>query len=202
MSCADVIGLFIRFVLLYTPFFVISVFIPVTQGMEHRARRRLALRVGLAVAVISAVLYLGGEQIFRCLGISLDAFRIGAGTVLMLNGIELVRSSAIPSGRQVDAETDMAVVPLAIPYTAGPGTIGTLLVMGADPGLSIGNRMITLGTILAASAVVGLMLCFSEYIERALKKKGVAILTKLTGMYLVALAAEIIFTGIGNFLKL
>ncbi len=202
MSCADVIGLFIKFVLLYTPFFVMSVFIPVTQGMEGRARRRLAIRVGMAVAVISAVLYLGGEQIFRCLGISLDAFRIGAGTVLMLNGIELVRSCAVPSGRQVETESDMAVVPLAIPYTAGPGTIGTLLVMGADPTLSLGNRMITLVTILAASAVVGLMLCFSEYIERGLKKKGVAILTKLTGMYLVALAAEIIFTGISNFLKL
>lgn len=207
MSVAYITGLVVRLFLLLTPFFVLSVFVATCDGMDLAPRRKLALRTGFAVICASLILYLFGKVIFDCLGISLNAFQIGAGLVLMLNGIDMVRSS-LPKNRQIAEEGDPSVVPLAIPTTVGPGTIGTLLVMGA----SAASRAVELGTsrwfmlivelcaIFVAGAGVTVMLYCSEKINNLLKDKGVRILSKLTGMYIVALAAQIIFDGVRGFL--
>ena len=199
MTLSYVVGLIIKLFLLLTPFFVLSVFIATCDGMETRARKTLAFRTGLAVIFACLVLYLFGEVIFDCLGISLNAFRIGAGLVLMLNGIDMVRSS-LPKNRQVAEEGDPAVVPLAIPTTVGPGTIGTLLVMGSKVNGST-ERFFDCIAIVLACVGVGLMLYFSHGVAKVLQKRGVKILSKLTGMYLVALAAQIMGDGICGFLK-
>ena len=208
MSIGYITGLIVRLFLLLTPFFVLSVFVATCDGMELPRRRRLALRTGLAVIFSCVILYLFGKVIFECLGISLNAFQIGAGLVLMLNGIDMVRSS-LPRNRQLSDEGDPAVVPLAIPTTVGPGTIGTLLVMGAsaaDRAVAHNTPRVVMlstevGAVVLAGIGVGVMLYFSENINRILKDKGVRILSKLTGMYIVALAAQIIFDGVSGFLK-
>ena len=202
-------GLVVKLFLLLTPFFVLSVFVTACDGMEHSPRQKLALRTGFAVICACLILYLFGEIIFECLGISLNAFRIGAGLVLMLNGIDMVRSS-LPKNRQLNEIGDPAVVPLAIPTTVGPGTIGTLLVMGAsgtERAAEAGcSRWIFMGIELVAIILAGIgvsaMLYFSENLNRILKDKGVRILSKLTGMYIVALAAQIIFDGVRGFLNI
>ena len=208
MTLSYVVGLIIKLFLLLTPFFVLSVFIATCDGMETRARKTLAFRTGLAVIFASLVLYLFGEVIFDCLGISLNAFRIGAGLVLMLNGIDMVRSS-LPKNRQVAEEGDPAVVPLAIPTTVGPGTIGTLLVMGASYSTRAAElgvngivfRGVEVGAIIVAGVGVMAVLRYSDGMNKILKDKGVRILSKLTGMYIVALAAQVIFDGVKGFLS-
>ena len=209
MSISYVVGLGVKLFLLLTPFFVLSVFVSTCDGMDHAERRRLALRTGLAVVCATVVLYVFGQLIFDMLGISLNAFRVGAGLVLMLNGIDMVRSST-PKNRTHNADnSDPAVVPLAIPTTVGPGTIGTLLVLGASVvGRSAEmrcNRWVFMGTevamVVLASAGIGVILYYSEGLNRILKDHGVRILSKLTGMYIVALAAQIIFDGVQGFLK-
>ena len=118
--------------------------------------------------------------------------------MLLLSGIEVVRSSGTPSGtRQCDDDGDIAVVPLAIPYTVGPGTIGTLLTMGASAD-SARLRVTQIAGIVIAVLIMGLLLYFSAALERLLKKKGLNILSKLTGLFLAALASQLIFTGIRN----
>ena len=209
MSVSYIVGLIVKLVLLLTPFFVLSVFVADCDGMEHADRQKLALRTGFAVVCACVVLYLFGEVIFQCLGISLNAFRIGAGLVLMLNGIDMVRSS-LPKNRHISDDGDPAVVPLAIPTTVGPGTIGTLLVMGASGAARAAelgcNRwfflLVELCAVILAGTGIGATLYFSETINRLLKDKGVRILSKLTGMYIVALAAQIIFDGIRGFLHI
>ena len=209
MSISYLVGLIVRLFLLLTPFFVLSVFVADCDGMEHSSRQRLARRTGMAVIFASVILYLFGEMIFQWLGISLNAFRIGAGLVLMLNGIDMVLSSEAKN-RKVSDGGDPAVVPLAIPTTVGPGTIGTLLVMGAS-GAARAAEMgcsrlffltVELAAIIIAGIGVGAVLLFSENINRLLKEKGVRVLTKLTGMYIVALAAQIIFDGVCGFLHI
>ena len=209
MNFSYLIGLIVKLFLLLTPFFVLSVFVSDCDGMENKARRQLALRTGFAVLCACVILYLFGKIIFDCLGISLNAFRIGAGLVLMLNGIDMVRSS-MPKNRTVSDGSDPSVVPLAIPTTVGPGTIGTLLVMGAsaaDRAAELAcNRWFFTGieliAVIFAATGVWIMLYYSDAINRALKDKGVRILSKLTGMYIVALAAQIIFDGVKGFLTI
>ena len=209
MSPSYIIGLGVKLFLLLTPFFILSVFVTYCDGMESQPRRQLALRTGFAVICASAIIYLFGKIIFECLGISLNAFRIGAGLVLMLNGIDMVRSS-LPKNRSQESDgSDPSVVPLAIPTTVGPGTIGTLLVMGATAVTRAGEMGVTrwvffaveLVLVIIAGAGIAAVLYYSDAINRVLKDKGVRILSKLTGMYIVALAAQIIFDGINGFLK-
>ena len=198
MGISSVIGICVKFFLILTPFFILSVFVAVSSDLERKDKNSLAYRTTFAVWITCMILYLYGNVIFRYLGITLDAFRIGAGLVLMLNGIEMVRSNGIPSARNVGG-TDISVVPLAIPYTVGPGTIGTLLVMGAEAtGWNV--RIPALIGITVAVILVGIMLRFSNKIADILKSKGINILSKLTGMFLVSLAAQLIFDGIKNIL--
>lgn len=201
MTVSAIIGVFVKIFFLLTPFFVLSVYVTLTRGEEEISRRKLAVRTTAAVLVIAMVLYLFGEQIFRYLGITLDAFRIGSGIVLLLSGIEVVRGTGIPTGvRQSDEDGDISVVPLAIPYTVGPGTVGTLLVMGAGvPSTEVRIAEI-LGIIFAVFAL-GALLFFSDKLEKILKRKGLNILSKLTGLFLAALASQIIFEGIKNILR-
>ena len=200
-SVSHFIGTAVRLTLLCTPFFVLSVFFSITGDLKLEEKRTLARRTATAVLIAAFVIYLFGGLIFNYLGITLNAFRIGAGLVLMLSGIELVRSSGVPKGRDLGGDNDVSVVPLAIPVTLGPGTIGALLEMGANEG-NLVTKLNDCRAIAIASAVLFVVLYFSDALARLLKGKGIVIVTKLTGMYLVALAAEIIFNGISGFLNL
>lgn len=200
MSISHFIGLAVKLFLLLTPFFILSIFIATTEGWETKKRKNLSLRVAAAVTFACLVIFLYGELLFRYLGITLDAFRIGCGLVLMLSGIDLVRDSGIPKPRAIEGGDDPSVVPLAIPCTVGPGTIGTLLVMGSEVNSRV-ERISDCVAIVIACLFVGLMLYFSHGVTNILKTRGVKILSKLTGMYLVALAAQIMADGIRGFLK-
>ena len=199
MTFSNIIGTGVKLTLLMTPFFVLAVFMSSCEGWEAKKRSLLARRTALAVMIISMILFLFGETLFRYLGINLDAFRIGAGLVLMLNGISMVRDTVVP-GRQVEMEGgDLAVVPLALPTTVGPGTTGALLIMGAAA-KTLGEKTVGISAIIFASVILFCVLNYSEWISKLVKHKGITILSKLTGMYLVALAAQIIFDGIKGFL--
>ncbi|MBQ7396409.1 MAG: MarC family protein [Lentisphaeria bacterium] len=201
-SFAHFISTAVRLTLLCTPFFVLSVFFSITGELTLNEKRILARRTATAVLMAAIVIYLFGGLLFQYLGITLNAFRIGAGLVLMLSGIELVRTTGVPKGRDVGGDNDVSVVPLAIPVTLGPGTIGALLEMGAKEGVNLSTRINDCLAIAVASAILFSVLFFADSLAKLLKGKGIVIVTKLTGMYLVALAAEIIFTGIKGFLHI
>ncbi len=182
------------------PFFVLSMFLAMTTGMERKLRRRNAIKVTLAVLVICLLLYFFGDVIFRIFGITIDSFRVGAGILLFLSSIDLVRQSKKSLSNDFDTD-DFAVVPLSIPITVGPATIGTLLVMGAET--KLGPDMI-IGCLSLTTAIfcLGIILYTANIIERALGAKGITIMSKLTGLILAALASQIIMDGINGFFKL
>lgn len=193
-----IVTVFIRFFFLLTPFFVLSMFLSMTRDLEPHARQKLAVRVTLAVIVIAMILYFFGHTLFQIFGITLDAFRIGAGALLFLSAVQLVQGG--DRTRMTADSGDIAVVPLAIPITVGPATTGALLVMGAELQEQTLQKLLgSLGLVLAI-LTVGLMLVISGQIERIIGRRGLSILSKITGLILAALAAQIIFTGIRQFL--
>lgn len=191
------VNVFLKLFMILTPFFVISAFLALTKGYAAAERQRTAVKVTLAVAVTCFVLFLFGEYIFALFGITLDAFRIGAGAVLFLSAVGLIQGKTAVTAE--DGSQEVAVVPLAIPITVGPGTIGALLVMGA--GLhSVPEKMVASAALLCAVLVVGGLLFVAGRLERVLGQQGLTILTKLTGLFVSAIAAQIFFTGLKNFL--
>lgn len=194
-----VIAVWMKFFFLLTPFFVLSMFITMTQGWAQTKRARMAVKIGVAAMIACLLLFFFGEAIFSLLGITLNAFRIGAGSLLFLTAVSLMTGAASESKIE-EAGQDIAVVPLAIPITVGPGTTGALLVMGAESS-SLESRLagcLALG--LAVGSLLALLL-LASHMERIFKRQGICILSKLTGLFISAMAAQMIFTGIQGFLR-
>ncbi len=190
------INTFIKFFFLLTPFFLLTSFLSMTRGMGEPGRRRIAVRVTLAVVVVCVILLLIGNQIFEVFGITLNSFRIGTGILLFLSSITLVRGG--DGAEAAGADEDVSVVPLAIPIAVGPATTGALLVMGV--GLGTASEIATgVAGLLCAIACVGVLLFLSAAVERLLGKQGLAILSKITGLVLAALAAEMVMNGVMGF---
>jgi multiple antibiotic resistance protein len=184
-----------------TPFFVLSVFLTVTHDATAKEKKSLAIKVTISVVIMSLVLLFFGKHIFAVFGITLDAFRIGAGALLFLSAVELIKGNK-DTGKVADKDiSQLAVVPLAIPVTIGPGTIGILLVMGATFD-STSSMIMGCLALISAVLVIGIMLYSSSIIESIIGKQGLLVISKITGLFLSALAAQIIFTGIKNFLGL
>ncbi|GAB7023416.1 MarC family protein [Salidesulfovibrio brasiliensis] len=192
------VSLTIKLFFLLTPFFVLSVFLSMTEGMNVTEQRKLALRVVLSVMIICLVLYFGGNTIFATLGITLDGFRIGTGSLLFLSAVSLV--SGKRARPEPEDDGDIAVVPLAMPITVGPATIGTLLILGAELE-STPDKLLGAAALLAACCCVGVLLFSASAIKKIIGRTGLGMLTKITGLVLSALAAQIVFTGVRNFLN-
>lgn len=195
------IATFLKMFFIMTPFFVLSVFLTVTHEATAVEKKALAIKVTFSVIVMSLVLLFFGQHIFNIFGITLDAFRIGAGALLFLSAVDLIKGNK-DSGKVGDKDiSQLAVVPLAIPVTIGPGTIGILLVMGATFNNTSSMVMGSLALVCAV-LVIGLMLYSSSIFEKIIGKQGLLVISKITGLFLAALSAQIIFTGIKNFLSL
>lgn len=170
-----------------------------TKGIDESDKKRLAIKVTLAISITCLIILFFGKYIFELFGITLDAFRIGAGALLFLTAVDLVQKEIndIPT-----CKADIlkhAVVPLAIPVTVGPGTVGALMVMGADID-TLHDMLLGSGALLIAIGSIGLLLYLSGHIEKLIGRTGLIVLSKVTGLVLAALAAQLIFTGIKNFL--
>ena len=192
------LDIFTKVFFILSPFFSVSMFLLLSSGMDQRARHRCALRTSLAILVICFVVYFFGNVIFRVLGITVPAFQVGAGTLLFLTSIQMV--SGKRSEMVVAKDEDFAVVPLAIPLIVGPGTIGTLLVLGMEIS-GTRERIVAASAVLLAVVLISVFLFLAMPIGRLLGQKGLQMMMKLTGLILTAIAAQIIFTGIDSFLK-
>lgn len=190
------VNLWVKLFFVLTPFFALTMFLSLTEKHEEPQRRKLALSVSIAVALICLLLFFAGRQIFSVFGITLDSFRIGAGILLLLSGIGLVHGKTSVAG---PTEEDVAVVPLAIPIIVGPATTGTILVMGAEL-TAISDKVTGCLALFAAVASVGAVLFAGSFVQHALGNRGIAILSRLTGLVLSAMAAQMIMTGVRAFL--
>lgn len=193
------LDIFTKVFFILSPFFSVSMFLLLSGDMDRRTRSYCALRTSVAILVICFVVYFFGNLIFKVLGITVPAFQVGAGTLLFLTAINMVSGKRSEIGP--DRESDFAVVPLAIPMIVGPGTIGTVLVLGMEIG-DAREKVIAAAAILLAVLMISLFLFLAVPIGRLLGQKGLQMMMKLTGLILTAIAAQIIFTGVRTFLNI
>ena len=196
---AGFFSIFIKLLALLTPPAVLSAFLGGTATYSRAQKHKTAIRTGMAVFVIGTILYFCGDVIFSIFGFTLDAFRIGSGALLFLTAVNLMED---PHKQPIaeDQDDDISIVPLAIPICMGPASIGTLMVMGASTG-DTAQRLVGAGALLLASLIITVMLLLADHVQRILGKTGLAALAKLTGLLMAAIAAQVVFTGIKNFLQ-
>ncbi|MBN8849026.1 MULTISPECIES: MarC family protein [unclassified Sphingomonas] len=192
---------FVTFFVVIDPPGCAPIFAGLTAGATPAHRRAMALRAVGVAAVILTVFALFGEKLLHGLGIELASFRIAGGVMLFLIALEMVfekrtqrREDRAAKVTPEEAE-DVSVFPMAMPMIAGPGSIASvMLLMARNDGLerslivlgAMGlNLLLTLAALLAAG---GLM--------RVLGPKLEAVITRLLGVLLAALAVQFVLDGL------
>jgi len=194
---------FVTFLVTIGPLDVASIFGALSADAQAAERRRMAVRGTVIAAVILLLFALVGEALLQSLGISLPAFRVGGGILLMLLAIDMVfaRHSGIsglttPEDEEAVHRQDVSVFPLAVPLIAGPGAIAsTILLMGQAEG-NLLHQAAVLAMLLVVLASTLLALLATGPIMRLFGVTGVNVITRVLGIILAALAAQYIIDGI------
>ena len=193
---AQFVAFAFKFFFLFTPFFALSMFLAMTAEKDEAERRVLAHRVALATIVIAGLLLFFGQVIFDLFGITVDAFRIGAGILLLLTAISLMNPKVVATKEG----EDISVVPLAMPVIVGPASCGAILGTSAERH-TIGAKLMGFAALAVALIFIWVILLLGTWFERQLGKRGISILMRLTALILAALSAQMIMTGVCGFLK-
>lgn len=186
---------------LVDPFAALPTFLAITAGVQKQQRRRMARKASITACVVLSAFALAGQYIFRMFGITLPAFEIAGGIILLLIGLDMLnarRSETQETGPETQAATvkeDAGIVPLGIPMLAGPGSITSVMVL---VGQAQGDWKL-IGAILAAIAITALI-CFlvlgnSDRVSALLGETGIRILVRIMGLLLVALAVQYFVNG-------
>lgn len=171
------------------------VFLAVTASMSAADRRKTALRTGLAIAVVMVVAYFIGGWILALFKIDLEAFRVAGALVVAAMAWGMITGK--PSALLDSHGSSPAVIPLAIPKTAGPGAIALAISMGAvDAQFKIAGDLIAIAGVTAIALVA---MFAAGPIERVLGASGLNILNRLFGLILLAIALTSIMTSLRVF---
>jgi multiple antibiotic resistance protein len=189
------------------PLGVVPVYVAMTARDSREHKRRTAWRAALAMFVMLAVFAAAGGAILHFFGISLGAFRIAGGVLLLLLAVDLLRAqtSRQKSTPEEEAEgvekSDVSIFPLAIPMLSGPGAVATVMVLMARS-RSLWERAIVFGAIAATAGITYGVLVGAGYAERRLGRTGLNVLHRVMGLLLAAIAVQFIVDGTRDVLPL
>jgi multiple antibiotic resistance protein len=188
---------------LVDPFAALPAFLVIAGDADHHERRRLAIKASITCFIVLTSFALMGTLIFRFFGITLPAFEIAGGIILILMGLEMLqaRRSATHEtpGETLEgaAKDDAGIIPLGTPMLAGPGAISTVMVlMGPSP------HWWHIGIVLIAITITVLLsfliLSAAERVRHFLGETGIRILMRLMGLLLTAIAVQFIVNGLAD----
>lgn len=182
---------------------LVLVYAALTHGYTPGERRAMALRATLVAAAILLFFALFGDIMLRLFGITLPALRTAGGILLLLISIEMVfarHSGATGTTPEEETEAatraDLSVFPLAMPLIAGPGAISATILLTA------GSGVFSMDWAIAVAALVAiLLLCYAAMLvagplQRVLGVTGLAVVSRVIGVLLAALAVQFLFDGI------
>ncbi len=188
---------------LVDPFAAIPSFLAITESADPARRKRMARKGALTCFIVLTSFAVGGQLIFRLFGITLPAFEIAGGMILLLIGLDMLQAKrSLTQETRGDAEEatekeDAGIVPLGIPMLAGPGAISSVMVLvGQAPGLWHWEMGAILGSIAFTSLVSYWVLAGAGRVRRVMGETGIRVLVRVMGLLLVALAMQYFVNGL------
>ena len=177
-----------------------------TAGATPVHKRAMALRACVIAGAILLLFALFGEQLLAALHIELDAFRIAGGIMLFLIALDMVfekrtqrREARAESLQKTPEIEDVSVFPMAMPMLAGPGAIASImLLVGSAEGVT--GTIVVLAALLVVLVLTLLALWAASPLMRLVGARVEAVITRLLGVLLAALAAQYVIDGLrGSF---
>jgi multiple antibiotic resistance protein len=185
------------------PIAVVPIFVGMTRTDSEEKKRAMAKRAAITAFAILTSFALAGAFVFRVLGVTLSAFKVAGGILLLMTSIEMLTGqktrtrSTKEEEQEGEEKEDVAIFPLAIPLLAGPGSIATVTALMARAGHPI----------YAVPVVVAIgITCFVSYlmlraavrISRLLGVTGMTVLNRVIGLIIGALAVQFVFDGLSD----
>src|SRR5215475_13900993 len=165
--------------------------------------RRVASIAALTVLIALMVALLVGERLLAFFGITIWAFQVGGGVLILMMGMDMVRGQVSPAKttaeetEEVAQWNSIAVVPLGIPILAGAGSLSTVIVFAHHARGWDQWSLLVVG-ILVNSALTYIFLALSTRLYQWLGQTGVNVVSRLMGMILVAMAVQFMANGVGG----
>ena len=178
-----------------------GIFLGLTAGSTPQDQRSVAWRTSVAVFVILLLMTFAGTDILHFFGLNVSALEAAGGLIIMLIGLHMLQAKQSPvhgtdsDSKHAKLKADIAVVPMALPFIAGPGAMAILIAcVGKNPALV--DRLSVMLVNGALSGIICAFLCFAPYFKRVLGDVGLGIVTRIMGMILVAMAFMMLASGL------
>lgn len=185
-----------------------AIFVALTNRYSEDKRRRVARTASIYALGILLFFAITGLLLFQLFGFSVGAFRIAGGILLMITALDMIH----PVSTKADAEEhsdEIALIPLAIPFISGPGTIVTTVVLMSEAKEIASSHGILTGSvailgifvsILVVVTVSFVMMIRADDIYDRLQEGGRKVVTKIMGLIVMAIAIQFIINGITDIL--
>lgn len=182
-----------------------AIYVSLVSEKPKSHQHKVAVKCAIAVAIIMTLVIWVGLPLLHFFGISLGAFQIAGGLVVLLIGLSMIRAKSHsndydqPEKQQSSkAKSSVAIVPMAMPIIGGPGAISAIIAHApAFPGVL--NHLILTVCCLVLSAVIGVVLWFAPLVSKVLGEEGMRIATRIMGLVLAAIAVQMMAGGVAFF---
>jgi len=195
------VSAFVTFFVVIDPPGCAPIFASLTTGAPAAHARAMAVRSILVASGILFAFAIFGEAFLGALGVSLDAFRIAGGIMLFLIALEMVfekrqerRETRAQDVKAAEHE-DISIFPMGIPMIAGPGSIASaMLLTSRSEGLE--QSLVVMGALVAVLLLTLAALLVAGPLMRLIGSRLEAMVTRLLGVILAALAAQFVIDGV------
>ncbi|PYF09937.1 multiple antibiotic resistance protein [Rhodobacter viridis] len=197
LSPAQILQEFVTLWVVIDPIGTLPVFLAVTTGLTAAQKRAVALRAVLISFRVLALFIGLGQVVLEALGLALPSFQIAGGIVLFLFALTMIFGHSKPEEEIAEAERvrRTAVFPVAIPSIASPGAMLTVVILTDNDRFSLAHQAMTtalMGVVLACTAAI---LLAAAPLHRVLGTTGEAVISRVMGMVLAAVAVDAVLRG-------
>lgn len=188
------------------PLGTIPIFLALTDNIKEN-RKKIAKIAAITSFIVMIICQYIGKEFLLFFGVSIDAFRIAGGILLIIVAFEMInarlsRSKHSPKEDKEATESDsnsLGVVPLGLPLLVGPGAMSTIIVF-SEATHSAESKLLLSFLLFLGALMIWLHLHFAELVNHKLSVTGMNVITRVMGLILASMAVEFIITGIRNLL--
>jgi multiple antibiotic resistance protein len=196
---SEVFYSFVTLLAMVNPLSAAAAFATLTEGRTAHEQTRIAVRATIYAVLILIAFGYGGEALLKALGVSMQAFRIAGGLLLFRVGANMVfaqntqTDTAEAAKQHVHPEGDPTVFPLAIPIITGPGALTVSIPLAAD------QLFVPMAAVVFAITLVFML--GAEKITEWFGRTGVDAASRIVGIIIAAIAAQLVITGVTELLR-
>ena len=197
-------SLVVQFVVLWAvidPIGSIPVYLTKTVGLSVEDRRKIALKAVMISAGILIFFLIAGQALLEAMQIPLTAFQIAGGLVLLLFALTMIFGEGKPEQeiRLSSNLNELAVYPLAVPSIASPGAMMAIVLLTDNHRFSLFDQTMTTLIMLSVLLITYLLFLAANRIQRWIGNTGAAVISRVMGLILAAVAINNLLVGIRDF---